>query len=85
MKKKLSKIFAVSIVFLSSILPTSFAEASQLDSNIGITFNSPKKVIPGIDGKLPNTGELVSYSLGIIGLLIIVFVIFYWRKRRKDA
>lgn len=91
--KKISKKLVIVSLLLLGIFPQSVAaSASSIDSTVGITFNSSPSILPDIGGKvpeggkspLPATGEIISSSLCVIGVLILLLVLYTWWKRRKE-
>ncbi|MHC5372369.1 LPXTG cell wall anchor domain-containing protein [Enterococcus sp. LJL120] len=83
MKKRFAKLSALAAIFCGIFQLPLTASATSMDSNIGITFTSPGKVLPGTGGKLPNTGEVTLSLLFLIGLALVAFVLYRWWKRRS--
>lgn len=81
--KKIRKVFISAILLVGLFFHGTFAEASKMDSTVGITFNSSPSILPDAGGKLPQTGEVVFGSMFLVGLLLIAFVLYSWWKRRK--
>lgn len=83
MKKRSNKLWALAAIVSGIFLLPQVAGASSMDSNLGITFTSPGKVLPDTDGKLPQLGDPLFNWLLIIGLLLLAFVLYRWWKRRR--
>lgn len=81
------------VYFLLMLNPISVMEASEMKSEVGITFvssaldsslpNTGRK-LPNTNGNLPTTGEILNYSFIFLGILILVLVLyFFWKKTKQ--
>lgn len=84
--KKIRKVIVSAVLLVGFFFQATIAGASNMDSAIGITFDSTPRVLPdaGGGGKLPQTGEVVFGSMFLVGLVLIAFVLYHWWRRRKE-
>lgn len=87
--KKIHTFFGIMLILCFSLVTIQHVEASEMKSDVGINFVSPAPaevpdpVVPG--GKLPATGELVGYSMALIGILFLLAILFlFWKKNKEE-
>lgn len=73
------------VLFASMLVTTTVASASEMSSNVGINFNAPPKSPVKSKPKLPSTGEIVHFSMYVIGLLLVLLAVYLLYRKYRES